>query len=218
MTTSQKDREAIKRAIRDGKLKVKSVDQKTGAIKEKQVTDVMKHDGPAMEAKDIIRVSLVNGDEVVCTEDHSLFVMDDSFDQTIKAVEARELSSMGALVYVQGGTARPAEIASIERVRNRDCMYDISVPGPENFVLSNGVLAHNSYSIGGISLDIDKSSKYESLKSNAEDQFQKLLESKERTVKIIRGLRQSRYGVGVRSSFGPITGHGTLTPRKYLGF
>jgi hypothetical protein len=97
-------------------------------------------------------------------------------------------------------------------------MYDISVPGHENFTLSNGILAHNSYSIGGVSLDIDKSSKYESLKSSAEQQFEKLLEAKSRTVNITRGLKQSRYGVGVRSSFGPITGEGQMTPRKYLGF
>lgn len=75
-----------------------------------------------------------------------------------------------------------------------------------------------SYSIGGISLDLEKSSKYESLKQNAESQFEKMMtDGKARTVKIQRGLRQSRLGVGVRSSFGPITGSGRLTPRKFLG-
>jgi hypothetical protein len=74
-----------------------------------------------------------------------------------------------------------------------------------------------SYSIGGVSLDISKASMYEGLGNNAENQLDKMLEAKTRTVKIIRGLQQSRYGLGVRSSFGPATGNGILTPRKYLG-
>lgn len=87
------------------------------------------------------------------------------------------------------------------------------------FALSaNWVADEFDYSIGGVSLSIEKSSKYQSLKDNAEAQFEKMLEAKERTVKIIRGLRQSRYGIGVRSAFGPHTGAGTLTPRKFLGF
>ena len=83
-------------------------------------------------------------------------------------------------------------------------------------MLSNGILAHNSYSIGGISLDIEKSSKYESLKSNAEGQFDKATEAKARTVKFIRGLQQPKYGVGIRSSFGPAVGRGVLSPRSFL--
>jgi hypothetical protein len=81
----------------------------------------------------------------------------------------------------------------------------------------NWIVEEFSYSIGGISLDIEKSSKYESIKNNAEQQFDKMLEAKTRTVKIIRGLQQSRYGIGVRSAFGPALGNGKLTPRSYLG-
>jgi len=82
----------------------------------------------------------------------------------------------------------------------------------------NWVADEFDYSIGGVSLSIERSSKYESLKQNAEQQFEKMItDGKARTVKIMRGLRQSRYGLGVRSSFGPITGNGTLTPRKFLG-
>jgi hypothetical protein len=73
-----------------------------------------------------------------------------------------------------------------------------------------------SYSIGGISLDIEKSSKYESLKSNAEQQFDKATEAKARTVKWLRGLSQSRYGIGIRSAFGPNVGRGVLSPRSFL--
>ena len=73
-----------------------------------------------------------------------------------------------------------------------------------------------SYSVGGISLDIEKSSKYESLKQNAESQFDKAAEAKARTVKFLRGIQQPKYGVGVRSAFGPNTGRGVLSPRNFL--
>lgn len=81
----------------------------------------------------------------------------------------------------------------------------------------NWIADEFDYSIGGISLSIEKSSKYEGIKQNAEGRFDKMMESKSRTVKIMRGLRQSRYGLGVRSSFGPVTGRGVLTPRKFMG-
>jgi len=81
----------------------------------------------------------------------------------------------------------------------------------------NWIADEFDYSIGGISLSIEKSSKYEGIKNNAESQLDKMLEAKTRTVKIIRGLQQSRYGIGVRSAWGPATGSGVLTPAKYLG-
>lgn len=80
----------------------------------------------------------------------------------------------------------------------------------------NWVHEEFDYSIGGVSLSIEKSSKYESLKSNAEGQFDKATEAKARTVKFIRGLQQPRYGIGVRSAFGPNVGRGILSPRNFL--
>jgi hypothetical protein len=73
------------------------------------------------------------------------------------------------------------------------------------------------YSIGGISLSIDKSSKYQGMKDNAEQQFEKAYtEGKRNTVKYIRGLQQPKYGFGVRSSFGPNVGRGVLSPRNFV--
>jgi hypothetical protein len=74
-----------------------------------------------------------------------------------------------------------------------------------------------SYSIGGVNLDIERSSKYESTYQALNDQFDKQLEKAKATVKIIRGLQQPRYGMGIRSSFGPAVGNGVLTPRKFVG-
>lgn len=85
------------------------------------------------------------------------------------------------------------------------------------FALSvNWVADEFDYSIGGISLSIEKSSKYESLKQNAEGQLDKAAEAKARTVKFIRGLKQPKYGFGVRSSFGPSVGRGILSPRSFV--
>jgi hypothetical protein len=82
----------------------------------------------------------------------------------------------------------------------------------------NWVHEEFDYSIGGVSLSIEKSSKYESLKSNAEGQFDKAAEAKARTVKFTRGLQQPRYGIGIRSAFGPRVGRGVLSPRNFLGW
>jgi hypothetical protein len=80
----------------------------------------------------------------------------------------------------------------------------------------NWVVDEFDYSIGGVSLSIEKSSKYESLKQNAESQFDKAAEAKARTVKFLRGIQQPKYGVGIRSSFGPNVGRGVLSPRNFL--
>jgi hypothetical protein len=80
----------------------------------------------------------------------------------------------------------------------------------------NWIANEFDYSIGGISLNIEKSSKYEGMKQNAEDQWDKLTEAKSRTYKIMRGLAQPRFGRGVRSAFGPYVGRGVLSPRSFV--
>jgi hypothetical protein len=82
---------------------------------------------------------------------------------------------------------------------------------------ANWIADEFDYSIGGVSLNLDKSSKYESLKQGAADQFDKQLERAKATVKYIKGLQQPKYGAGIRSSFGPYVGRGVLAPSKFLG-
>lgn len=72
------------------------------------------------------------------------------------------------------------------------------------------------YSIGGISLNLEKSSKYMDLKRNAEEQWDKLTQAKQQTTHYIRGLSQPRFGRGVRSAFGPAVGKGVLSPRSFV--
>jgi hypothetical protein len=73
-----------------------------------------------------------------------------------------------------------------------------------------------SYSIGGISLDIQRTSSYMDLKRNAEEQWDKMTEAKRATTKYLRGLQQPRFGRGVRSAFGPYVGKGVLSPRNFV--
>jgi len=82
----------------------------------------------------------------------------------------------------------------------------------------NWIADEFDYSIGGISLSIERSSKYMDIKQNAEDQWDKLTEAKARTTKYIRGLAQPRFGRGVRSAFGPNVGRGVLSPRNFVVF
>ena len=85
----------------------------------------------------------------------------------------------------------------------------------------NWIADEFDYSIGGVSLNLDKASKYEAAYQAQSDQFDKQLEKAKQTVNYIRGLQQPRFGMGIRSAFGPYVGSGVggvLTPRKFVGF
>ncbi len=207
---SPEDRKAIREAFFSNQLQVEAVDPK-GNVGFHTVTGVLRHEVPH---KRIFEVTLDTGASVVATEDHSLFWY--SEDGWFGPIETGKLKPGMATATVVGGKLCGARVTSVVERNPQRYMYDLSVPGPENFVLKSGILAHNSYSIGGISLDINKSSQYESLKQNAEQQFDKATAAKQLTVKIIRGLAQPRFGAGIRSSFGPFLGRGGLGPRSFI--
>ena len=81
----------------------------------------------------------------------------------------------------------------------------------------NWVVDEFDYSIGGVSLNIEKSSKYQSMANDCQTRFQEFITNAKSTVLVQRGLKQSRFGVGIRSSFGPSVGRGAMTPRRFLG-
>jgi hypothetical protein len=205
------DKDKIKKAFKDGNLKVKSIDPTTKTLEVKMVKDVMRHD---VNHKPLVKITTKGGRSVLCTPDHSLF------DENMVPIQAGSIKPGSSISTWESGNTfySTDEVISIEFLNPEPYAYDLCVPGPENFILESGIVAHNSYSIGGISLDISKASAYEGLKGNAESQLDKLAEYKTRTEKYTRGLQQSRYGVGVRSSFGPASGRSVITPRKYLGF
>lgn len=203
-------RDAIREAFHAGTLQVVSVDPTTGMVCKSVVADVMRHHTPH---KPLVQVILEDGREVVCTIDHSLFQKKDG---GVVPIEASTLAMGSGVTTIDDQHALDVPVASCNHIPPVEYTYDLSVPGAQNFMLSNGILAHNSYSIGGVSLDIEKASKYESLKQNAEGQFDKATEAKARTVKYIRGLQQPRFGIGVRSAFGPFLGKGVMSPRAFI--
>lgn len=190
-------------------LEVQAVDPKTSKLDWYSVSDVMRHES---SQKRIYQITLVKG-SIRVTEDHSLFFQR---GEGLEPVEASVLTKGDRIAFVEEDDLTFKEIIEVKEVDSLDYCYDLCVPGPENFVCLNGIVAHNSYSIGGISLDIDKSSKYEGLMNNAEQQFEKSLEHKQQTVKYMRGLVQSRYNMGIRSAVGPLLGRGFIGPRRFI--
>jgi hypothetical protein len=200
---------AIRDAFLAGELRTRSVGPETGEVGLHVIKDVMQHrtgDRPSMTCR------TPDGRTVTTTCDHSLFHLQGS---GIQPVRAEDLRSGDVIAGVQEGTLGGC-VVDVEPGEPLEVSYDLCVPGPENFVLANGLVAHNSYSIGGISLDIEKSSKYEGMKSNAEEQWDKLVEAKARTEKYLRGLQQPRFSRGIRSAFGPHTSRGVLSPRNFV--
>lgn len=208
---NEEEKQAIREAFLSGTLKVQTVDPSTGEVNCHPVKAVLRHN---TLNKGMVSLKTGSGRSVLCTVDHSVFVVEGGLPVSI---EAGTLAVGDEIAVVEDGKLKADKIIECEALPSRVHTYDLSVPGPENFVLTNGILAHNSYSVGGISLDIEKSSKYESLKNNAEGRFDKFMENKTRTVKIMRGLQQSRYGIGIRGKLGPSTGSGVITPAKFIG-
>lgn len=82
----------------------------------------------------------------------------------------------------------------------------------------NWIADEFDYSIGGVSLSIDKASKYEAALQASTEQFDKQLDKAKQTINFVKGLQQPRFGTGIRSAFGPFVGRGVLSPRKFVGF
>jgi hypothetical protein len=220
--TLTSDETAIMEAYHRGLLRVPSATRE-GRTVEATLAEVLRHHTPG---KRLLKVATGRVD-VTCTEDHSLFSV--GVHGHIFPFSANEIKTgwstiairLPGMIHSDGTDAGWSQVVGSGRVYvteapSEEYTYDLSVPGPENFFLANGILAHNSYSIGGVSLDIERSSKYESLKQNAEGNFKEATETKMQTVKFIRGLRQPKYGLGIRSAFGGNVGRGVLSPRNFL--
>lgn len=82
----------------------------------------------------------------------------------------------------------------------------------------NWVADEFGYSIGGVTLDLDKASKYESAYNGTVEMWDKQIEKAKATVNYIAGLQQPKYNTGIRSAFGPFVGRGVLSPRKFVSF
>jgi hypothetical protein len=112
--------------------------------------------------------------------------------------------------------SKPFRVIAIEDVDKEKYAFDLSIPGNENFFLSSGILAHNTYSISGVSLTIDKFSKYEAMKNNFIQEWDKARDLAKTSIKIIKGLRQPKFGVGISSALGPYSRPGVQSRRNFV--
>lgn len=203
----------FKKEYQSGQIKIKSLQD--GSVCWKSTTNIMQHDSIH---KNIFQVILENGRSVVVTSDHSLFTL---WDDHIISIRTDKMSIDTPIVVVDQNTYITSNVKQIKQLPNRKYMYDISVPDTECFVLADsGILAHNSYSIGGISLDLDKSSKYQSLADTLQSRLESMLEQAHATVRYTKGLQQPRSGVGVRShvGLGPHSGPSVISARNFMWF
>jgi len=184
---TERKREKIKEHFKNRTLFTKSSTE-DGKVQLSSITEVMRHTMP--EDKDIWRIQFETCSHIL-TGDHSLFVLE---QDKIKPIESRDLKEGEEAVFIKSGKATTEKVQKMEKIEHREHMYDISVPGDENFVLTSGLLAHNSYSISGISLDLERSSKYAAIADAWQSMFEMSLEKAKRTVKLSRGLIQRPGG------------------------
>lgn len=73
------------------------------------------------------------------------------------------------------------------------------------------------YNIGGVSLQIEKSSKFQGMGEKLEQEYQTAIERyKDFGVKYVKGIQQPRYGIGVSSALGPFSGRGVQARRNFI--
>ena len=74
------------------------------------------------------------------------------------------------------------------------------------------------YNIGGVSLQIEKSAKFQGMSEKLEQEFATAIERyKDYGVKYVRGIVQPKYGIGVSSALGPFSGRGVQARRNFIG-
>ena len=205
----QETRSKIYTAFMAGSLKVESVNPSTGTVSYSPVTQVVKHH---TSDKIMLRVA-TSTRSIGVTEDHSLFRYENALPVE---VSTKDLVVGDTIAVVHEGSLMGEILTTISEEPMSEFSYDLSVPGDQNFVMTNGILAHNSYSISGVSLDLDKSSKYMSMKENFEQEFDKLKEQAKQSIKIVKGLKQPRYGIGISSALGPFNRTGVQSRRNYV--
>jgi hypothetical protein len=101
-------------------------------------------------------------------------------------------------------------------LRYRSCVLQAAAAHAVRAVTLNWIADEFDYSISGVSLSVEKSSKYQSMADIFEQGFEKLIEPLKRSVKYIKGLQQPRYGIGISSALGPFSRAGVQSRSNYV--
>jgi hypothetical protein len=131
------DRPEIRVPLDARQLRVCAV-ASTGDVGLHIVDKVVQH---ATFHKSLVRTVLDDGRAVTTTLDHSLF---HRVDEAVLPLEAGSLRGGDKIVTVDGGSVAEVTVASVLLLPPVEYTYDLSVPGPESFVLTCGILSHNS--------------------------------------------------------------------------
>jgi len=83
-------------------------------------------------------------------------------------------------------------------------------------ITMNWIADEFDYSVSGVSLSIEKSGKYQGMKENFISEYDKLKDQAKRSIKILKGLKQPRYGIGISSALGPYSRPGVQSRRNYV--
>jgi DNA gyrase subunit B len=97
---------------------------------------------------EVIKITLDNGEEIICTPDHRFMLRDGHYKAAENLTPEDSLMPLyfaENLALAQAAVAHSNHrIVSIERLPERFDVYDIEVPNTHNFALASGVFVHNS--------------------------------------------------------------------------
>jgi len=100
---------------------------------------IAKINNPRLTKKNakIIKITLDNDEEIICTPDHKFMLRDKSFK------EAKDLIKRASLMPFNKKLSK-IKVKKIEWLNEKIDVYDIEVPETHNFALASGVFVHNS--------------------------------------------------------------------------
>ena len=89
---------------------------------------------------EVVRVTLDNGETIVCTPDHLFMLPDGSYRPAASLASGDSLMPL----YREALSNYNHRVVAVERLAERIDVYDIEVPHSHNFALASGVFVHNS--------------------------------------------------------------------------
>ncbi|MGL6344464.1 MAG: ATP-binding protein, partial [Waterburya sp.] len=102
---------------------------------------------------EVIKLTINNGETVICTPDHRFMLADGSYKQAITlneydvlmtpALTASAVNKNSHISTIQTKETSPC-VTKIEYLEEKIDVYDLEVPETHNFLLSGGVFVHNS--------------------------------------------------------------------------
>lgn len=126
----------IKHCFFNKTLKIKSVSL-DGKIEIKTVVDVLKHWVPF---KNIHKITLINSQEVIVTEDHSIYGFDGN-----KIYKTKPSDFPTQIVISKQDVIVLIDVQTNIIIDNREYMYDLSVEDNQNYILHSNILVSNSF-------------------------------------------------------------------------